>query len=403
MTSKPVVRFLDRTTAPHIFTLTMIAAVPALSMSVFLPSLNSMTEYFGTSYALMQFSVSAYLAATAFIQVFIGPVSDRFGRRPVVLWGLAIFMAATVGTIFAPTVEWFLTFRLIQAVVATGMVLSRAIVRDMLPADEAASMIGYVVMGMALVPMIGPMIGGVLDQFFGWQSSFVLLLACGAFVWAISYADLGETIVGDGQSFGQQVRTYPELLSSPRFWGYVGCASFGSGAFFAFLGGASFVAAEVFGLSPLLTGMALGAPAIGYALGNGLSGRYSVRFGINRMVLAGTTTATFGMSLSLILTLLGVSHPLIFFAFCSFVGLGNGIMLPSANAGILSVRPHLAGTASGLGGAIMIGGGAALAALAGSLLTVETGTIPLQVIMLCSSAASVPLIFMVMRRAKRVA
>ncbi|RYG92354.1 Bcr/CflA family efflux MFS transporter [Loktanella sp. IMCC34160] len=400
MTEKPVVRFLDRTTAPHVLTLILLAGVSALNMSVFLPSLNGMTAYFETEYAVMQLAVSGYLAATAVLQVLVGPLADRFGRRPVVLWALALFTLATIGALFAPTVEVFLAFRMAQAVVATGMVLSRAVVRDMVPADQAASMIGYVTMGMALVPMVGPMVGGALDQLFGWHATFVFLAGSGALVWALCYRDLGETVSGGGVRFRDQLRSYPELLTSPRFWGYVACAAFGSGAFFALLGGASFVAGTTFHLSPFWTGMALGSPAIGYAVGNGISGRLSVRVGIDRMILWGTGVSTFGMGLSLILSLGGVNDPLVFFGLCTFLGLGNGIMLPNATAGSLSVRPHLAGTASGLGGAIMIGGGAALSALAGSLLTEETGAIPLQVIMLVTSALAAVSILLVMARTR---
>lgn len=396
------VRFLDRTTPPHILTLILLSGVSALNMAIFLPSLNHMAEYFGTEYAVMQFALSGYLVATAVMQIVIGPISDRFGRRPVVIGSLAIFVLATVGALFAPTVGVFLAFRMLQATVASGLVLSRAIVRDMVPQEQAASMIGYVTMGMALIPMVGPMIGGALDQAFNWQASFVFLTLAGVLVLVLVILDQGETIRGKGMSFGDQLRGYPELLTSRRFWGYALCAAFGSGAFFALLGGSSFVAGEVFGLTPLWTGVALGSPAIGYTLGNFLSGRYSVRAGINRMALAGTLIASAGLGLSLVLTLFGVSHPLVFFGLCTLLGLGNGIMLPSATSGMLSVRPALAGTASGLGGAIMIGGGAAMAALAGSLLTVETGILPLQIIMFVTSALAGVSILFVMARARQI-
>lgn len=402
MTTTPDVRFLDRRTAPHLVTLILLAGIPALNMSIFLPSLNGMAIYFGADYAVMQLAVSGYLAATAILQVAIGPLADRYGRRPMILGALALFLVATIGTILSPTVEVFLGFRLLQAAVATAMVLSRAIVRDMVPDAEAASMIGYVTMGMALVPMIGPAIGGALDQLFDWHASFAFLAIAGAAVLALAYYDLGETVAGSGMDFRAQMRTYPDLLTSPRFWGYVACAAFGSGAFFALLGGASFVAGEVFGLSPFWAGIALGSPAIGYAIGNGISGRFSVRVGIDRMILIGTLIAGAGMGASLAVSLLGYSHPLLFFGFCTSLGLGNGIMLPNATAGSLSVRPHLAGTASGLGGAIMIGGGALLSAIAGSLLTEETGALPLQAIMFVTSVLATGAILMVMRRTARL-
>ena len=179
MTRDRGVRFLDRTTPPHIATLILLAGLGALSMNVFLPSLPSMSVYFNADYRLVQLSVTVYLAMNAVLQVFIGPISDRYGRRPVILAGIGIFMAATLGCIFAPTIEVFLVFRMIEAAIITSLVLSRAIIRDMVPQDEAASMIGYVTMGMAVVPMIGPVFGGVLDELFGWQANFWLLFLAG--------------------------------------------------------------------------------------------------------------------------------------------------------------------------------------------------------------------------------
>ncbi len=191
MTERPAVRFLDRTTPPHILTLVLMAGLGAMNMSAFLPSLPDMTTYFETRYDVMQLSVSGYLAVTALLQLVIGPVSDRYGRRSVMLTCQGIFVVATLGCIVAPTVEIFLFFRMLQGAVAAGLVLSRAIVRDMVPQDEAASMIGYVTMGMALVPMVAPMIGGALDQAFGWHSVFWFLAIGGAAVMALCWADQG--------------------------------------------------------------------------------------------------------------------------------------------------------------------------------------------------------------------
>ena len=402
MTQMPVVRFLDRNTPPHIATLILIAGISALNMSIFLPSLARMTRYFGTDYATMQLALSGYLAATALLQIIIGPISDRYGRRPVVLWAMAVFVVASFGAYLAPSVGIFLAFRMLQAAVATGLVLSRAVVRDMVPQAQAASMIGYVTMGMALVPMVGPMIGGALDQMFGWHATFALLTLTGAAVWLLCYLDQGETLAKGGMSFRDQLRGYPELFASPRFWSYALSAAFASGAFFALLGGAAFIAGTVFGLSPFMSGVALGAPAIGYALGNFLAGRYSVQFGINKMAIIGTLTIIAGLGTSLALALFGITHPLIFFGFCTFLGLGNGITLPNVTAGLLSVRPHLAGTASGLGGAMMVGGGAVLAQYASTLLDPTTGALPLQWLMFITGIASLLSVLFVIWREGRV-
>jgi DHA1 family bicyclomycin/chloramphenicol resistance-like MFS transporter len=402
MSSFPKTRFLDRTTPPHIATLILMAGIGALSLNVFLPSLPTMAEHFGVEYALMQLSVSAYLATTALVQVAIGPFSDRYGRRPVMIGTVVIFTIASVGAIYAPNFSVFLIFRLLQTAIATGFVISRAVVRDMVPQDQAASMIGYVTMGMSIVPMMGPAVGGVLDEAFGWQASFWMLAGGGLLLFILLYFDQGETFTKREGGFAAQVREYPKLLTSQRFWGYCLAAAFASGAFFAYLGGAPFVGTEVFAMEPAELGLYFGAPAIGYLIGNGLSGRYSVRVGVNRMVLIGALLTVVGMSTLMLLDLAGFSHPFVFFGFMIFIGLGNGILLPNANAGMLSVRPALAGSAAGLGGAFMIGGGAALSVVAGFVLGPDTGARPLIILMLLTTIASAVCALWVIRRASVV-
>ncbi len=373
----PPARWLDRMSPPHIATLVAIAGISALNMNIFLPSLPSMAEFFKTDHSVVQLTISAYLGVTALLQLIIGPLSDRYGRRPVILGGMGIFLVATLGCLLAPTVEIFLIFRMIQATIAVGMVLSRAIVRDMVPPNQAASMIGYVTMGMSLVPMFGPMIGGFLDAAFGWQTSFAMVLVLGAIVMAISWFDLGETNQHKSASFGAQFRAYPELIRSRRFWGYSATAAFSAGTFFAFLGGASFISSQALGLTAQQLGMFFAIVSAGYMLGNFISGRFSQKFGINRMMFYGTCTCAVGTSIILLLFTAGIYHPLSLFGPMFIVGLGNGMTLPNANAGMVSVRPQLAGSASGLGGTLTIGGGAAISALTGALLTPENPVFPL--------------------------
>ncbi len=403
MSTKSAVRFLDRTTPPHIVTLVFMAGISALAMNVFLPSLPGMAEYFAADYRLVQLSVALYLAVNAVLQLIIGPLSDRFGRRPVVLWGCIGFMAATLGCIFSPTIEVFLFFRMTQAVIVAGMVLSRAIVRDMVPGEQAASMIGYVTMGIAVLPMLAPAIGGTLDEIWGWRGSFWFLFTAGLAVFWLCYADLGETNTTRSASMTAQLRDYPELLTSPRFWGYSFCAALSAGAFFAYLGGAPFVGATLFEMNPQRLGFFFGAPAVGYMLGNFISGRYSQRMGMNRMINAGSLVVAWGMLASLLLFYAGIGNEYTFFGFMCFVGLGNGMVIPNATAGALSVRPHLAGTASGLSGAIMLAGGASLSALAGMLLTNETGPFPLLWLMLFSASLGIVVIRLIVRRERRLA
>ena len=400
--SFPKARFLDRTTPPHVVTLILMAGVGALSLNVFLPSLPAMADHFGVKYSLMQLSVSLYLAMTAFVQISIGPISDRYGRRPVVIGTVVIFILASFGAIFAPNYEFFLVCRLLQTSIATGFAMSRAIVRDMVPQDQAASMIGYVTMGMSAVPMIGPAIGGKLDEAFGWEASFWLLAISGIVLLIIVILDQGETYTRRAGGFSAQFREYPALLTSQRFWGYCLAAAFASGAFFAYLGGAPYVGSEVFNMDASTLGFYFGSPALGYLVGNWISGRFSVQVGASHMVLIGALVTVIGMSLLLIFDLIGLHSPSVFFGFMIFIGLGNGILLPNANAGMLSVRPDLAGSASGLGGAFMVGGGGALSAIASFILGPQSGALPLIVLMFLTTIAATGCAIWVIKRSKSI-
>ena len=385
-----------RRTPPHILTLVLLSGLGALSMNVFLPSLPGMARDFGVDYAVMQLSVTVYLAGSALVQMIAGPLSDRYGRRPVMLVGLTTFLVATAGTLLAPSAGWFLAFRTLQAAVGTGMVLSRAIVRDMVEGDAAASRIGYVTMGMSVIPMMAPILGGLLDEAFGWRANFAMLLAAGAAALALAWVDLGETARG-GLSMRAQMRGYPQLARSGVFWGYALAATFASGAFFAYLGGAPFVGETVFHLRPAEVGYWFAAPSIGYLLGNFISGRFAARVGIDRMILLGAWVTALALGAALAVTMAGALVPAVFFGAIALMGLGNGMVLPSATAGMMGVRPELAGTASWLGGAMAVAGGAGLAALAGRFLVPGAGATPLLCIMALSAAASLGAIIVVRR------
>ncbi|WP_420003318.1 multidrug effflux MFS transporter [Arenibacterium sp. LLYu02] len=393
---------MTRTTPPSIWTLILLSGLSALGMNIFQPSLPGMAAYFGVEYRLIALSVPFYLATSTVIQILIGPISDKMGRRPVMMVSLVLFLIATLGCIFATTASIFLGFRMAQAVIATCMVLSRAAVRDMYDGPKAASMIGYVTMGMTVVPMIGPALGGILDQAFGWHANFWLLFASAAVTLVIFWADFGETATKSGKTLMQQFREYPELLRSPRFWGYSLAAGLSAGSFFAYLGGSPFVGTEVYGLNSAELGLFFSAPAFGYCFGNFVSGRYSERVGINTMVFWGAIVNILGVGASLFITLAGWDTVWTFFGFMCFVGLGNGMAIPNGTTGAIGVRPHLAGTAAGLSSAIMIGAGAGLSAAAGWLLVPGSNAVPLLEIMWGTGIVGLFAILYVMRRERQM-
>ena len=383
-------------------TLVLLASISALAMNSFLPSLPNMAEHFGSSTALMGLSVGVYLGTSAVFQILVGPLSDRIGRRTVSLWALIIFIVVSISCVYAPNTFVFMCLRALQAIAACTFVVARAIVRDTTETQASGSKIAYISMGTAICPMFGPALGGLMDGWFGWEANFWFIGGLGLCILVIAYFDLGETVPENTQGFRQQFSEYPELLLSRRFWGYCLASAFGAGAFFAYLGGGPFVGSIVYNLSPEMLGLYFGAPAIGYFFGNFLSGRFTIRFGIDAMILWGLWIIFSGLSLSMVCSYIGYGTVETFFGFMIFVGLGNGLTIPNATAGMLSVRPHLAGTASGLGGAMMIAIGAALSTLAGAFLVPGSNEMPLLMLMWFSSLSGVAVIIYVRQRNKRL-
>ncbi len=381
--------FLDRGAPPHLLTLVVATSVSALATNVFLPSLPGIAAYFDTDYAFAQLTVSIYLAATAILQLGIGPASDRYGRRPVMLACLGMFVIGSVLAIVAPTIEILLTARVLQSFSAAGMVLARAIVRDTVAADEAASRIGYITMGMALVPMVAPMIGGLLEEIHGWQASFVAMLVFGMIAFAMVYFDLGETNRTTSASMIAQFKAYPGLFGSLPFWSFALTGAFTMAIFFSLVGAGPFVATELLGLSPAGYGLYFGLISLGYMVGNFASGRFSRQLGFNAMMIGGNCFAAAGIGLALILFLSETAGALSLFGPMVLVGIGNGMTLPNANAGVVSVRPDLAGSASGLAGALQLGISAVISALAGIVVTPQTGIKALLFLMLACVFAAV--------------
>jgi len=370
---------------PHLITLIFATALAVLSLNMFLPSLARITEDFDSSYGVVNLALAGYLGISAVLQLLMGPLSDRFGRRPILLGSMLIFTLASIGCVLAQSVWVFLGFRMIQGAVVAGQVLSRATIRDMHSTSEAASKLGYVTMAMALAPMLGPMLGGALDMLFGWRSSFVLYAVLGFGVLALSWGDWGETNHQRSTTFGAQMRSYPELLASRRFWGYSFCLAFSIGGFYAFITGAPLVAAAWFDLNPAQLGLGIGIITGGFMVGNFVTGALANRVPLITLVLAGRFAAVIGPLIGLALFLTGLGTIPVFFGAAIAVGFGNGLTVANASAGLMSVRPHLAGSASGLSGAITVGLGAVMTTVTGVLVTPSNAPFMVLSIILLSS------------------
>jgi Bcr/CflA subfamily drug resistance transporter len=376
------------------FTLIILTGLSVLSLNMFLPSLSNIADEFQADYTIVSLSVAGYLGITAVLQLIIGPLSDRFGRRPVLLSGVAIFILASLGCMLASNIWTFLAFRVMQGAIISGWVLTLAVIRDSVPEQAAASQIGYISMAMAVAPMLGPIVGGVLDELFGWRSNFLFFTVLGIAVLGLCWFDLGETNQNPSETFTKQFRTYPELLKSRHFWGYALCIMFSTGAFYIFLAGVPLIAMTVLALSPATLGFYMGTITVGFALGSFLSGRYAKQYPLTTMMISGRIVACTGLMAGLVLFLAGFENVLTLFGATVFVGVGNGLTMPSSNVGALSVRSNLAGSAAGLTGALTVGGGAVLTSIASIILTEGGGVYQLLGMMLfCSLMALVAALY----------
>jgi MFS transporter, DHA1 family, multidrug resistance protein len=371
---------------PHIVTLVLLSGLSVASVNLFVPSLPSIASEFGVDYGLANLSVAAYAVVAAVLQLVVGPLSDRFGRRPILLTGLAVFAVASAGCLLATDFATFLCFRMLQAGIVSGFAVSRAVISDSHEARTAASLMGYLAMAWAVAPMLGPVAGGFLDALFGWRANFWAFLSFGIGMLALCCFDLCETNHTRSETLLTQLYAYPELLRSGRFWGFALCTAFSTGAFYAFLGGAPLVASAVFHVPPAMLGVYIGSITAGFVLGSFVAGQVAGRYDLTTMMIAGRLIPCVGLSLGLLLLFAGILHELTLFGACLCLGIGNGVTMPSANSGAMAVQPKLAGSASGLSGALAGISGAATSAFTGASLTADNAASGLLAVMLLAAA-----------------
>ena len=371
---------------PPLGILIAVTALGPMALNIFMPSMPGMQTVFNTDMATIQFTLSLYLFGVAIAQLFMGPLSDRFGRRPVLLWGVLLFLVGTLLCTFAGTIEELIAGRVIQAVGGcAGLVLGRAIVRDTSSRDESASMIGYITMAMVVAPMVAPLLGGVTDDLFGWQASFYLVFAVGAVVWLLAWRLLFETHFDRTTVAGpvSMIRGFGTLLKDVAFVGYAINISFTTAVFFSFLAGAPFIMIEIMDRPPSEYGLYFMLNGACYMTGNFLSGRLSTRIGSERMIFAGSVIALLGVALLTGLAISDEMIPIMLFGPVMLVGIANGLSLPNATASAISIRPDLAGTASGLVGFLQMMVGAFASFIVGQVQTDSA----LPMVMVMSGAA----------------
>lgn len=360
--------FRQASAPPRLITLYLLAAMAPMTLNMIVPSFANIAADLNADYAVISLALGGYLAVTALVEIVIGPLSDRVGRRPVVLAALAVFIAASTGCAMAESAEWFLAFRMLQAGMVSGFVLSMVIVRDTTDGPDVPRILGKIGMAMAIAPMLGPMVGSALDVAFGWRMVFALYAAVGVSLLLITWVDLGETLPRDPAASGQDKAGMAALLREPLFWCYAGCTTFSTGCFYIFLAGAPLIASSVFGITTAELGVYVGSITAGFMAGSFLASRLATLGTPIRLMLAGRLVACGGMLLGMAILASGIVSPLAFFGCTICIGIGDGLTMPNSNAGAMSVVPRLAGGAAGITGALTLGAGAVLSTLAGYLL-----------------------------------
>ncbi len=337
---------------PHLLTLSLLAGTYILAQAIVVPSLSGLQVQFKTDYKTIQYTISGYLLGVAFVNFIAGPLSDRFGRRPIMLLFFSIFLISSLGCYISEGLFSFLFFRLCQSSSAAGLVLSRAIIGDFSSKDETVKMLGLLSISMGIAPSLAPLAGGVISDFFGAKGIFLFLSLLGILLLILIVTDLKETHFQRSKDMFAQIKSYPMLLASLDFWLPTITFALSFSIFGIFFIGGPYIAVKVFNLSPTTMGIYLAFPSLGYVLGNILISKIANRVSTKTFMIIGSFVLLLGPLSSLILSHL-FFHPLSFFLPILIMTFGSGIIWPASNAEIVKAVPHLAGSASGLGSAIM--------------------------------------------------
>lgn len=346
---------------PSIALLVAISALQPIALNILAPATPVLARHFQTNFATIQLSLTIFLIAVALSQLVIGPLSDRYGRRPCIIGGIVLYIAGSVWGAFTGSTQELILSRMLEGVGGgTAFALTRAIIRDTADRNESARLIATVTMVMVIAPMLSPFVGGHIVAFAGWRAVFWFMAGSGALVLVYTVLRLHETApaIGTKQSFLGVFRAFPELARNSDFTLNVVAVAATSAAFFGFVAAAPYIVVETMQRSPDVYGAFFIVTAFGYICGNYATTRLVARLDAARTVRLGLVISLAGTAIALGLALLPGWSPYTLFLPLVLNSFGNGMTIPSGTAEALSARPELAGSAAGLSGALQLGAGA---------------------------------------------
>ncbi len=334
--------------------LTMLTALGPITTDLYLPALPSIQAFYHTDVPTVQLTLSVYMVVFAVCQLFYGPLSDRFGRKPIILIGTLIYLFGSVVCLIAPEIEILITGRVLQAIGGcAGVILARSMVRDIYGQSRSAKILSYMGTAMAVAPALGPIIGGYLTIIYGWQASFAILAIFGGLcVLGIIFILQETNHHKDPHAIHprQTLRNFATLIKDRHYTGYLLIATFSYSGLFSFISGSAFVFIDILGLSADQFGYCFAAAVAGYMIGTQLGGRIVGTIGIVRIVGAGTITCAVAGIIMLVLAILSATQVAAILGPMILYMIGLGMAFPSALAGLIGPFPKMVGAASSLAG-----------------------------------------------------